>query len=373
MIDAGNKWIIHCIKFILKTKRKDKVLESMHGKKILQAVSLFLIFFIGVPLAAVTMGGALGGEAGGIGGKGGISFANKVEVPETIEVWRCDEEKSVKVNFEDYVTSVVASEMPSTFELEALKAQSVAARTFAMAKIEGYKENKPSEHPKSPICDSTHCQVYKTEEELIDCHPAGWEDDGWKKIQKACKATEGQLLYYDGELVMQPLFFSSSGGQTENSEDVFVSAVPYLISVSSPYEENATHKDEEKSFTVKEFASKVKKAFPEKDFGTINSGSIKILSRTAGGRVEKMKVGDATLKGTEVRSALGLSSALFTISFREGTGWNGSSDSNTIIVFISNGSGHGVGMSQYGADGMAREGAGYKEILKHYYSGTEVY
>ena len=86
-----------------------------------------------------------------------------------------------------------------------------------------------------------------------------------------------------------------------------------------------------------------------------------------------MKVGEAVLKGTEIRSALGLSSALFTISFKEGTGWKGSSDTNTQIIFVSSGSGHGVGMSQYGADGMAREGADYKEILKHYYSGTEIY
>lgn len=334
-------------------------------KRALQVILTALIFFVAVPAAVVAVGGTWGEGAGlkGLDSLKGVSFANKIETPKTIEVWRCDEEKNVEVDFEEYVACVVASEMPATFEAEALKAQSVAARTFAMAKIE----------TKSPICDSTHCQVYKTEKELIECHPEGWADDGWKKVQKACKATEGELLYYDGELVLHPLFFSSSGGQTENSEDVFVSAVPYLISVSSPYEENATHRDEEKSFTVKEFAAKVREAFPEKNFGTISSDKIKILSRTAGGRVEKMQVGEETLKGTEVRSALGLSSALFSISFKEGTGWKGSSDSNTQILFISNGSGHGVGMSQYGADGMAKEGADYKEILKHYYSGTEIY
>ena len=337
----------------------------MWFKRVLQVALAVLIFFVCVPMAAVSLGGILG-EGEGIKGFDNLkdlNFANKIETPKTIEVWRCDKEKTVKVDFEEYVACVVASEMPATFEAEALKAQSVAARTFAMAKIE----------TKSPICDSTHCQVYKTEKELIDCHPEGWAEDGWKKVQKACKATEGELLYYDGEMVLHPLFFSSSGGQTENSEDVFVSAVPYLISVSSPYEENATHKDEEKSFTVKEFAAKVRKAFPEKSFGDISADKIKILSRTAGGRVEKMQVGEETLKGTEVRSALGLSSALFTISFKEGTGWKGSSASNTQISFISSGSGHGVGMSQYGADGMAKEGVDYKEILRHYYSGTEIY
>ena len=164
---------------------------------------------------------------------------------------------------------------------------------------------------------------------------------------------------------MQPLFFSSSGGQTENSEDVFVSAVPYLVSVSSPYEENATHRDEKTKLSLKDFAKKLKSAYPEKDLGKISQPSIKILSRTAGGRVEKMQVGDGAggiLRGTEVRMALGLSSALFAIEF------DGSN-----IVFTSSGSGHGVGMSQYGADGMAKEGYDYKEILTHYYSGTQVY
>ena len=293
----------------------------------------------------------------------GADKIKKVEIPEKIKVYRQNKEKTVKVDFEEYIACVVSSEMPSNFDIEALKAQAVAARTFAVSKLKKYDTKKPSSHIDAPICDSTHCQVYKTEKELISCHSDGWKDDGWKKIRKACKATEGQLLYYDGELVMQPLFFSSSGGQTENSEDVFVSAVPYLISVSSPYEENATHRDEKLKLSVSDFAEKIKTAFPDKQFGIINKGSIKILSRTAGGRVEYMKVGEQKLKGTQVRSALELSSSLFTISF----------DDNGNIVITSNGSGHGVGMSQYGADGMARKGMTYKEILRHYYSGTEIY
>lgn len=163
---------------------------------------------------------------------------------------------------------------------------------------------------------------------------------------------------------MQPLFFSSSGGQTENSEDVFSGAYPYLVSVDSPYEEEATHQDEEKKLSIGDFAEKVRAAYPEKEIGNINRENIKILSRTSGGRVEQMQVGDGAegvLRGTEIRSALGLSSALFKISF-----------SGDNVVFTSSGSGHGVGMSQYGANGMAKEGAGYREILAHYYSGTEV-
>lgn len=316
---------------------------------ILQILGIGVTVFLLMPLIVVGLGGRLGD------GAGGISFADRVEVPEKIEVWREAEGRTEEIDFEEYVACVVANEMPEDFHEEALKAQAVAARTYAMAKVQKYGSGGPDDHPKAPVCDTVHCQVYNTEDSKI--------------AQKAADSTSGQLLYYNGELVSQPLFFSSSGGQTENSEDVFVSAVPYLISVASPYEEEATHRDEEKIFTVREVREKIKKAFPEEDFGTVNSSTIKILSRTAGGRVDRMQIGDVTLKGTQVRSALELSSALFTISFREGSGWNG----QTEIIFTSSGSGHGVGMSQYGADGMGKEGYTYKEILKHYYSGTEIY
>ena len=289
---------------------------------------------------------------------------SKISTPGTIDVWLTEKKKVVTVDFEEYVCRVTAGEMPASFELEALKAQSVAARTYALAKLIKYGEKHPDAHPKAPVCDTTHCQVYKTEKELIKSHEEGWEETGWEKIQQACKSTEGELLYYEGELVMQPLFFSSSGGVTENSEDVFVGAYPYLVSVESPYEEEATHRDEEKVMGIEDFAGKLRSAYPDRKLGGISQKTIKVLSRTAGGRVAELQVGDGTdgvLKGTEVRTTIGLSSAMFTVSFR---------DDN--IVFTSSGSGHGVGLSQYGADGMAKEGYEYKEILSHYYSGTEV-
>lgn len=343
----------------------------------MQILILCLLFFLAIPLGTVfAFGNLRSGEQAVPQGakteateKDGASTKNKVELPEKIKVFKENQGKTVSVNFEEYVACVTASEMPNTFESEALKAQSVAARTFAYAKLEKYQIKKPAAHPEAPICSTTHCQVYKTEEELAECHPKGWgtSEAGYPKIKAASEATAGELLYYDGEPIMQPLFFSSSGGQTENSEDVFVSALPYLVSVSSPYESNATHQNEEKTFTLGEFEKALIKAYPEKAFGALKQSNIKILSRTAGGRVDKMQIGDGTLKGTEVRNALGLSSALFSISFDNAKNGEGQ------IIFTSNGSGHGVGMSQYGADGMAKEGYDYKEILKHYYSGAEIY
>ena len=176
------------------------------------------------------------------------------------------------------------------------------------------------------------------------------------------------MLYYEGELVMQPLFFSSSGGKTENSEDVFSGSYPYLVSVSSPYEEGASHSDEKKTFTLTQMRIALEEKYQDRPCGSLSQDNIKILSRTSGGRVETMQAGQATFKGTEIRSAMGLSSALFSIEFEEGE-----SGGETQIVFTSNGSGHGVGLSQYGASGMAKEGSDYKEILSHYYTGTKVY
>lgn len=294
---------------------------------------------------------------------GSSYFHEKVDIPKTIEVYRTESGKVDKLPFEDYIKGVVSSEMPSTFHSEALKAQSVAARTYSAAKVMNAETSGcPSAHPDAPLCDSTHCQVFKTEKELKDLKGEQWMKDGYVKINDAVNDTKGEMLYYKGELVQQALFHSSSGGATENCEDVFAAAVPYLVSVESPYEDAATHQNEETVFAIDEFASKVSSAYPSTHFGQITSDNIKIISRSNGNRVEKMQIGSATLTGRQIREALSLSSANFTIDI----------DGDTITI-ISNGSGHGVGMSQYGADGMAKEGYDYKKILSHYYSGTEIY
>ena len=186
--------------------------------------------------------------------------------------------------------------------------------------------------------------------------------DGWKKICKAADATCGQLLYYRGELVQQALFHSSSGGKTENCQDVFAASVPYLVSVDSPYEDEATHQNEQHTFTVENFAKKIRTHCPKIAFGDIKSSNIKIISRSTGGHVEKMQIGNGLIEGRTVREALELPSTNFTIKISAGK-----------ITFTSSGSGHGVGMSQYGASGMAKKGYGYKDILAHYYQGTEVW
>lgn len=290
------------------------------------------------------------------------TITDTAAVPKTIRVQREDSGKREKIEFEEYVKGVVASEMPSDFEEEALKAQAVAARTYSLAKVQNAKKNgNSSTHPKAPVCDTVHCQVYQDKAQLKKGKGADWMRSDWEKISAAVEDTKGQLLYYDGQLVQQALFHSSSGGKTENCEDVFASAVPYLVSVESPYEEDATHKKETLTLSLSEFSAKIKASYPDISFGTITSGGIKILSRSSGGRVDQMRIGNGTVTGKHVREALGLYSANFTISTGKDT-----------ITFTTTGSGHGVGMSQYGANGMAKEGYSYKEILQHYYSGTTI-
>ncbi|QHI71826.1 stage II sporulation protein D [Aminipila terrae] len=289
-------------------------------------------------------------------------FSNKTDTPKYIRVYRHTYGVTEVIPFEDYVKGVVAGEMPSNFEIEALKAQAVAARTYSLSKIirSGDGGNPPA-HPDAPLCDDTHCQVYRSVYDLTELKGEEWMNDSWKKICKAVDSTKGQLMYYNGQLAEQALFHSSSGGHTENSEDVFASAVPYLRSVDSPYEEGATHQKETKYFSTKDFLYLVNLKYPGKKLSSpINK--IGIVSKSAGGRVEDIKINNSTFKGRELRDALGLSSANFNVSMKNGT-----------ITITSNGFGHGVGMSQYGANGMAKRGSNYKQILEHYYTGVKIY
>jgi len=204
---------------------------------------------------------------------------NKLEVPSSIVIYRTAKATTEELPFEDYIKGVVASEMPSSFEDAALKAQAIAARTYSLSKVlrSGHNGFPPS-HPEAALCDTVHCQVYRSPEELAEIKGQEWIKSGWNKISTAVESTAGQLMYYDGSLVEQALFHSSSGGKTENSEDVFASAVPYLKSVDSPYEEEATHRNETYTFTYTELTEKLNKDYPQKHTTNVNPSSVFIIS-----------------------------------------------------------------------------------------------
>lgn len=274
-----------------------------------------------------------------------------------------------KIPLELYTARVAASEMPSSFSYEALKAQAVAARTYAEGRRKQYEQGK-SKHPGAYVCSTTCCQVYRDESSLRKLKSDSWYENDFNIIKNAVAETAGELLYYNGELVQQPLFFSSAGGgRTENSEDVFTGTLPYLRSVESLYD--APEKYTNKTTTVPLLAvmSKVKEyAVSHESSVTIVSAddsdaasSIEVLSRTEGGGAALIRFGSIALTGRQTRSLFSLPSSDIAVTVN-----------NDNVIFTTQGSGHRVGLSQYGADGMADRGYTYIEILRHYYSGTDV-
>lgn len=280
-----------------------------------------------------------------------------IDSSSNIKVYLTKEDKIVEVPIEDYVKSVVSSEMLASFDDEALKAQAIAARTFvASRKIKACPNANGGD-----VCDSTHCQVYVNKDEKIKL----WGDKGneyWDKISKAVDATAGKVLSFNDELVLYPQFFSTSSGNTENSVDVFSNAIPYLVSVKSEGENIAPKYETEFTFSIDEFINKINSLYVDAGLTTNSlNENIEILTRSEAGGVKEIRFGGQTVKGTEFRISFGLSSTNFEYSI----------DGNN-IVFNCKGYGHGVGMSQWGANVMGKNGAKYDEILKHYYTGINI-
>lgn len=268
---------------------------------------------------------------------------------EEVSVFNHVSNETALMNLEDYLVGVVAAEMPAAFEEEALKAQAVAARTYTFYKA------KTSAHAEDVCTDSAHCQAYLTDEDM----KLHWGNDYefyLDKIKTAVSSTKGEHLTYNQEPAMA-VFHSMGGGKTENSEDVWGSTIPYLISVESPGEDAATNYETTLTVTFDEFKNAILAQYPT---ASINSFSdISQPTLTEGGHVKSMVIGSAVISGTQMRTLFNLRSTKFSLSFE---GEN--------IVFHVTGYGHGVGMSQYGANAMAKEGKSYKEILSHYYPGT---
>ncbi|ENH96561.1 stage II sporulation protein D [Gracilibacillus halophilus YIM-C55.5] len=271
--------------------------------------------------------------------------------PIDVQVLRTAEDEVENVPLEEYVVHVVASEMPADFELEALKAQALAARTYIVRYLmQGSDENLPEG---ADVTDTVNHQVYKSNEELRQI----WGSDyHWKidKITNAVASTQGQIITYKQEPIT-PAFFSTSNGYTENSEDYWANELPYLRTVESPWDKQISPKfADQKTFPLHEVEEKL-------DIDITQQVQNFQIDRTESDRVATVSIGDQQFTGREVREALGLQSNDFTITMK-----------NNHLVFTTKGYGHGVGMSQYGANGMAKEGKSYQEIVKHYYKGTNV-
>ena len=279
----------------------------------------------------------------------------------TLNVYNAKTKKVETMALEDYIVCVVAGEMPASYEKEALKAQAVAARTYTVSKIRSAGGGGCNQGENADICTSSaHCQAFVD----METRKANWGADYAvyeQKIEEAVAETAGQILVYDGKPI-EALYHASSGGKTEDVENVYSNALPYLKSVDSPGEGTMGSNSAEKKFTNEEFVQIFKEKYPEMELYAENlQGQITIVSRYESGRVETIKIGDKTFSGKDMRSILGLNSANFKIRL--------AADS---LTFETSGFGHGVGMSQAGANAMAQAGSSYDEILTHYYTGVEI-
>ncbi|WP_404455690.1 stage II sporulation protein D [Oceanobacillus kapialis] len=268
--------------------------------------------------------------------------------PFSVAVMRSNLEKVESVPLETYVAGVVASEMPANFEMEALKAQALAARTY----IVNYKLHGDITE-EADVTDTVQHQVYKGEAELKEIFGDEYKEK-MNKIKEAVNATKGEVLTYKKEPIT-PAFFSTSNGYTENSEDYWKEELPYLRSVKSHWDEGTPKFLDQETYSIEQVGQALSTNLPANKALAIE------ISRTDGKRVAELTINGEAFTGREVREKLKLRSSDFTIEQKDDH-----------LVFTTKGYGHGIGMSQYGANGMAKEGKTYKDIVNHYYKGVEI-
>ena len=268
-----------------------------------------------------------------------------------VAVLRSASQKIETLPLEKYIVGVVSAEMPSVFEMEALKAQALTARTYIVHHLlNGSVDGLPAG---AQVTDTVSHQVFKNEEELRAQWGRKYEEN-MKKITEAVLETEGQILTYEGKPITAT-FFSTGNGYTENAEAYWDNAYPYLKSVESPWDEQSPTFQEKITMSISDF---------EKKLGVqINNTKKvgKIVERTPGKRVAKVEIDGKQFTGKQIREALNLRSTDFTWSIK-----------GDAVIITTKGYGHGVGMSQWGANGMAKEGKTYEQIVKHYYQGIEI-
>lgn len=278
----------------------------------------------------------------------------------TLTVYLHEEDKTVEMTLDEYLYGVLGGEMPASFPLEALKAQAVAARTYTVRRIASLGGD-PCGRGGADICTDSHCcQSYRSPEALAESwgsHAKQYAD----KLRQAVAQTHGLIAVYDGEPI-EALYHSAAGGHTEDAQNVFSNALPYLVGVESHGEQDASHYQESIAFSCKELSDTLNETFPNAHLSpSALESQMEIQARYDSGQVERLRLGDASISGKELRKALDLRSANFTLDFSQDT-----------VTITTTGYGHGVGMSQYGARAMALEGADFQEILTHYYTGIQL-
>jgi stage II sporulation protein D len=263
-----------------------------------------------------------------------------------------------EVNIDEYLYGVVSAEIPASFDIEAIKAQAIVARTYTIYKI----KNNDNKHGEAGLCDSsTCCQAWISKEDRL----AKWEESQrqhyWDKIVSSVESTKGKVIKYNGDVICA-FFHSNSGGMTEIPVNVWGGdEYPYLQAVQTSGEDAYSQYSSEVELTKQEVIDKIKSTHSDIVIDFSKQDEIKILEYTEGSRIKTIKFGNVNLSGVEARTIFGLRSTNFTVEII-----------GDKIKFKVIGYGHGVGMSQTGADALAKEGKNYEQIIKHYYTGVEV-
>lgn len=276
----------------------------------------------------------------------------------SVSVFLSDEGRTEEMDINEYLKCVVAAEMPADFEAEALKAQAVAARTYLYSHIEqAQKGNIAEGHNGAAVCtDSSHCQAYIS----ADKRRKSWgdaADANWEKVSGAVESTTGEIMTYNGETI-SAVFHSTSSGSTEAAVDVWGSDVPYLQSVASVGDEQSPKYKSEVSMSEAEFKNIAEDKVDGVDW---SKGVVTDIARSGAGGIISLKLGGIEVKGTDFRTIFDLRSTNVEIINENGS-----------VKMSVKGYGHGVGMSQYGANYLASQGKKYEEILKTYYTDVEI-
>ncbi len=261
-----------------------------------------------------------------------------------------------ELNMDEYLYGVVSAEMPANYEIEALKAQAIVARTYT-----AYKISKGSKHGDADICDDSKCcQAWISKESRFEKWNEADRENNWDKITTAVNETAGKIITYNGEPI-NAFFHSSSGGITETAANVWGGGdYPYLQSVETTGEDVYTQYASTVTLTKEEVLQKIQDTHPEVVIDWNTENPIQITEYTESGRVKTVQFGNVSMAGVEARTIFGLKSAKFSIEVSEN------------VTFNVTGYGHGVGLSQTGADAMAKTGFTAEQIINHYYTDVKI-
>lgn len=269
----------------------------------------------------------------------------------------------VEMTVDEYLKGVVPAEMPPNYNIEALKAQAIAARTYL------YQKMSSSAHNDCDICDNyRHCQAYYTYEALMNAWKRTKKYDEatrktyYERVCKAVEETSGIVITYNGKYI-KAFFHASSPGKTESASEIWGEQdIAYLVSVESTEDKSYAYYETEVKVSISELEMKINSSLSKEcSINKKDENVVQILSYTDSGRIKNVKIGGQIYKATELRTALGLRSTNFIIKQKE-----------DVITFNVKGNGHGVGMSQVGANYLAKQGKSYEEIIKHYYTGVKL-